>query len=521
MDLLMKNIHMCRQTKHVSTQITLDDDLNVPDIRPDVEMIIQSRDRVALEHTRVENGKLYVGGMMEVSILYMDDTKERQLFRLDAKLPFDECITMEGLESGENVRVQYETEDLNVTLINSRKLAIRGLLTLHASVDEIYDLSAAVEMQTPILLCEKREKLELMQLEVQKKDIFRWKEAIPLPSNKPDVREILWEHVQLRNSRVQLKEGKFAIQGQLFFFVLYRAEDEKRSHQWLEKTVPFEGEIICSGCSAGLIPNVEIALSQSSLTVREDTDGEMRLLQLEGMMELDISLYGNEETELLADVYSPEKQLEILAEEEPYERLVMRNESRCKTNGKIRIQSAKPRILQICHSNGNVKIDQTRILPEGIQIEGAIPVSILYISSDDSRPFAVLEGNIPFSHVAEAPGITDDCRFSLTGSLDQLTAAVTDSEEIEVRAQITLKVMIIQPMKQKCIHEIRESDYTSEQLSAIPGFTGYYVQEGESLWDIGKKYYMTPAQIAEINGLSSERIQKGDCLILMKQVSVV
>ena len=56
MDLLMKNIHMCRQTKRTSTQITLDDDLNVPDIRPDVEMIIQSRERVNLEHTRVENG---------------------------------------------------------------------------------------------------------------------------------------------------------------------------------------------------------------------------------------------------------------------------------------------------------------------------------------------------------------------------------------------------------------------------------------------------------------------------------
>ena len=69
MDLLMKNIHMCRQTKRASTQITLDDDLNVPDVRPDVERIIQSRERITLEHTRVETGKLYVGGYMDVSIL--------------------------------------------------------------------------------------------------------------------------------------------------------------------------------------------------------------------------------------------------------------------------------------------------------------------------------------------------------------------------------------------------------------------------------------------------------------------
>ena len=156
MELLMKNIHMCRQAKQAGTQITLDEDFNVPDVRPDVQMIIQSREQVTLEHTRAESGKLFVDGFMEVGILYLDDTKERQIHRLDTKLSFDETIAMEGLEPGDNVRIRYETEDLNVTLINSRKLAIRGLLSFSASVDEIYDMSAAVETQSKILLCERK-----------------------------------------------------------------------------------------------------------------------------------------------------------------------------------------------------------------------------------------------------------------------------------------------------------------------------------------------------------------------------
>ena len=78
--------------------------------------------------------------------------------------------------------------------------------------------------------------------------------------------------------------------------------------------------------------------------------------------------------------------------------------------------------------------------------------------------------------------------------------------------------MTIQPLKQECIHEIKEQEYTLEQLEAIPGFTGYFVQEGETLWDIGKKYFLTPEQIAETNELKTEEIRKGDCLILMKRV---
>ena len=58
----------------------------------------------------------------------MDDTKERSLHRLEAKLPFDESIVMEGLKAGEQIRLRYETEDLNVALINSRKLTILSLI---------------------------------------------------------------------------------------------------------------------------------------------------------------------------------------------------------------------------------------------------------------------------------------------------------------------------------------------------------------------------------------------------------
>ena len=61
MELLMKNIHMCRRAKQVEKQVVLEEDLNVPDAKPDVEMIIQSREHVVVEHTRAETGKLVCG----------------------------------------------------------------------------------------------------------------------------------------------------------------------------------------------------------------------------------------------------------------------------------------------------------------------------------------------------------------------------------------------------------------------------------------------------------------------------
>ncbi len=518
MDLLMKNIHMCRQVRNAHAQITLDEDFNVPDVRPDVEMIVQSKERVTLENVRAENGKVFVDGVMEAGVLYMDNTKERQIHRLDMKLPFAEAFPVEGLEAGETVRIRHETEDLSISMINSRKLAVRSILSFAVSTDEIYDLSAAVETQTSIRTCEKRKKLELMQLQVQNKDILRLKEEVPLAPNKPNIREILWENVQLRSCRTKLLDGEIEVQGKLFLFVLYRAEDEDESAQWMEYSIPFEGKLLCSGCSQELVPDIEVSLSQAELTAKEDTDGELRILHLEGVLELELRLYGNEDAEILEDVFSPDKELVITSSDEIYESLIMRNESKCKTGGKIRIQPSKPRILQICNCNGSIKTDQTRIVREGIQVEGAIPVSILYITPDDSMPFAILEGVIPFSHLVEIQNLDQDCRFTLNTGLEQLSATMSDSEEIEVRAVVSLNVFAVRPAKQTCILKIEEKEYDMQKLEAIPGITGYIVQDGDSLWDIAKEYCLPPEQILEMNGLESSGLRKGDCLVLMKSV---
>ena len=299
MELLMKNIHMCRQGKQAGLPVTLEEDFNVPDVRPDVEQIIQSKERIVVEQTRAENGRVVTAGFLEVSILYMDDTKDRQLHRLDTKLPFDERIAMEGLEQGETVRLSCTAEDVNVALINSRKLSVRAVLGFEASVEEIYDMSAAADIRSDVLVIKQRRKLEMMQIEVQKKDILRLKEEAGIPSGKPNIREILWENIQLRSCRAVQRQEKLSVQGKLFMFVLYRGDDETGSMQWSEQVLPFEGELECGGCSEEMIQDIDMSLAQVELQAREDTDGELRLLHMEGVIELEIRLYRNEEAEIL------------------------------------------------------------------------------------------------------------------------------------------------------------------------------------------------------------------------------
>ena len=101
---------------------------------------------------------------------------------------------------------------------------------------------------------------------------------------------------------------------------------------------------------------------------------------------------GIRNVEILDDLYSIGKELVPIRKEESYESLVVRNFARCKAAERLRLEPKKPRMLQICHSRGEVKIDDASVVPGGVKVEGAVEVSILYVTADDAIPFAVMEG---------------------------------------------------------------------------------------------------------------------------------
>ena len=57
----------------------------------------------------------------------------------------------------------------------------------------------------------------------------------------------------------------------------------------------------------------------------------------------------------------------------------MKNFSKCKVNDRIKIENSHGKILQICHSDGSVKVDSSRIVENGIEVEGVVQIRILYI----------------------------------------------------------------------------------------------------------------------------------------------
>ena len=111
---------MLRIKNKATSQVTFDEDYNVPDVKPDIGRMVQSKAEVSMDEVRLSEGRALLKGTLNVDLLYVGE-KEGKIYSLSAKLPMDEVINLEGLEGGDKLCLNWEIEDLSVHVIHSRK----------------------------------------------------------------------------------------------------------------------------------------------------------------------------------------------------------------------------------------------------------------------------------------------------------------------------------------------------------------------------------------------------------------
>ena len=164
MDFVKKILHQISRKSEAVSQITFDEDYNVPDARPDVGRMIQKKGEVTIGDVQISEGKARVFGGLTFHLLYVSDGERRRICQLSGELPIDETIHLDGLTGGDKVCITWEVEDLNLHLINSRKLGVRAIVTLHAWIEELCDLAVPMEIRGESDVAVKRQEYRVVEL---------------------------------------------------------------------------------------------------------------------------------------------------------------------------------------------------------------------------------------------------------------------------------------------------------------------------------------------------------------------
>lgn len=504
-----------------SVQVTLDDDFNVPDVKPDISSMIKEQGNIIIYEIKPMNGKLMVKGALAFNILYICEEDPRPVHHLSGEIPFDETINMDEACETDNIIVKWELEDLSAGLINSRKISVKAIVSFSFAAEDVYDEETAVAIEGDKNVQSMTKQMSITQLAINKKDTFRIKDEISIPSNKMNIFEILYSEVDLRNTDVRMQDEKINMKGELVLFVLYASEDEEHPIQYIETEVPYSGVIECNGCLEEMIPDIDITINSKSIEVKPDSDGEERILDLECVLNLDIKAYEEEDIDILSDVYSTVKDVIPTYKDAYYENIVVKNNSKARITDRVKKSESQPGIMQICNAYGSVKVDEMQVVDGGIEVDGIIDVQIMYISDDDRKPLSSIKGVIPFAQTIEVKQINENCYYDVKPALETISVILLDSDEVEVKTGVNLETIVFNRVAEPIIVEVTEQDIDFNKLQEMPSVVGYIAKPEDSLWSIAKKYYTTIDTIKEINQLEQDTIKVGEKILIVKAVDAI
>lgn len=517
MELIKRNIHMdCLKCK-AATQMTLEDDFNISDSRPDALKLIMDRGNVVIEEVKVTNDHVGVKGKLVFHVLYLSDGRKSDVSEMEGSIPFEEQIYAEGVEGQDSVCVDWELEDLSIGLINSRKLSVQSVITLNVTCEEIYDEETAVDLYSSEPVEFRKKTLDIASMAVRKKDIFRVKEEVEIPGSFPNIFSMIWSEIEPSEVEFKVLEDKIALQGEVKAFFLYRGEGEEEEISHYETTMPFAGSIDCSGVHEGMIPEIRFVPEKKEVEVRPDFDGEERVITFELCLDLDICIYEEEKIDILSDVYGVVQETAVCEKEAEFCRFLARSSGKMKLSEHFEAAGGVS-LYKILHTFSSLQISDKNPVENGIEITGTVSLQILYESSSEDEKYGTMKGTIPFRYILEADDTGSGCVYPVRASIEQITVSIIDTGEVDVKCVLHFHTNLYRKWKEKIVEEITTQELDSEKMAALPGIAIYVVKEGESLWDIGKRYYVPVSVIKQTNELSADEVKAGDRILIVKSV---
>lgn len=531
MELITRNIYAQNTTCHSGLQITLEEDINVADNKPDIDKIIKLQGEVLMGQIAPEEERITLKGELVFSLLYLTGDDLRPVHNMKGQIPFEETLNMEGLQPENDILYHFEIEDLQAGLINSRKVSVRAILEMKCCQETQEEIAAGTDLTASLEDRAESENSEmpgglhclydefsLTKLASQKKDVFRIRDQVILPKGKPNADTILYYEMDTGNLQHRPVEGGIRFLGDLKLFVLYLPENEERKLEFLDIELPFDDVLSCEECTEEMIPDIELLYANKLLELRPDEDGENRILEIELNLNFRIRFYKDEDFKYLKDAYSTTSTLNLTKTQVDTRKLLMKNQSMLRISDRIQIPDTELSVLQICNASGTVKIDEQNIVEDGIELEGVVELDILYITEDDDMPLSLAKGTIPFTHTIEIKGISPEDDYELDAEISQINVMMLDGQEIEVKLSLNLCALCFTHNTESIITGIEELPIDIEHLQAMPGVIGFIAEQSGSLWNIAKNFHTTVEDIMSLNGLEKDFIHAGDRILLVKQM---
>ncbi len=510
-DVIKENVQFEQLLRESNSNTVLKEEYLIPDTHPDVQQILTVEARPMIISKETVGDKIVLDGKVEYTVLYLAREDGLVANSVNYTQKFTSNIDLNQGEHRVICEVECKVEHIEAAIMNERKISIQGIFGVEWELykSSEFEFVKDIEGTDNVEILKKTETIN--RISASEEVELVGKSMIRVSMDKPQINKILKCSLLLHKKEIKIAEDKIYLGCYCKLNILYKGDDSKDIMS-LEDDVYLSKEEECKGTSADMIPAVTYEILNNDLMLEEDDLGEVRIVNNEFLVKANIKVFSKENIDAIKDAYSPKILLGLRKDEYEVGILQGSNTSEAIVKENIQLKENDLRPEQIVSSNAAVILTDKEVMKDRVIVEGIVKVDIIYKTNDEDKYLANIKCEIPFSSAVDISGADENMKAIVRGNLESLDVSI-EGNTIAVKATISLSAKICYEISKEFISDVVKEDGEKPEKKA--SITIYVVGEGDTLWNLAKKYSTTVSDMVKINNIDNpDYIEVGQKLII-------
>ncbi len=482
--------------------ITVDGDVIVNDVKPDVLKVINTNGTICIYKKEVLNGKVKLEGCVNTYIIYLADDEIGSIRTINTSLDFSEIIDMDNCRENMTLEETLCIKGFETKVLNSRKVHVKAFIQADLKVCSNDDVEAIVDIQNEEDIQMLNSSKNVMSLIGENTGKSVLKDTISI-NEEDDFAEIMRVNFSISDVDTKTSYNKVLIKANANVNVMYLTEDNRISN--CSGKIPIMGFIDMPNVSdtSECIAKVKL----KNLEIRPNNIEE-HSIYVEADLELFCRAYENKEINVIEDAYSIFNNIELKRNNVR----ATTTQNRVRDTFKISQTFTTPELIygRILGANVNPVIENTEVRDGRISYQGKIDTEFLV--SNDNNINGVTE-SVPFNFDLTSELIRRNRDFETQINVTSQRAYNTDDGVVlEIELEVTAFLQ-----NNEDLNFIQDIGVTENLNQDLYSMVIYFVKPGDTLWKIAKQFKSKVEDIARINEIEdANKIYVGQQLYIPK-----
>lgn len=486
-----------------SAEQPVDCDVTLPDYCPDIMRILRCTITPGIATAGATGDRITAEGTAVVRVIYVSDSGKISCY--EQTVPFSKSVNVSGLGEDVCVRAAASTQYCNCRAVNQRRADIHGCIAISFTVTAIKKQEILCGVNgAGVQLKKKSMKVSDMICRLEK--MFVLNEVKELDEDSPAVLRILHTRACARVSEVKAITNKILLKGEVWGKITYCTEEGQVC--CVEHTMPISQIIEAEGIDENTNNCVHLDVCSFETVPKADSAGEMKLMDITARVTAFVTACCEKELETVCDAYSTEYEADCEKQMMSLETLSGTFSDICLCRGTIEAPEAVADITDVWCTGVTEK---AFIVSGKVKISGSLSLCVLYQSADSQPCMAEKAIDYEYERDVSIQGANARCEPWVYPG--ECVASAAGSGKIGIKAEINISAEIYEVSEDRIISNITVDESKARQSTAA-ALTIYYSEEGESVWNIARRYNTTVEAVMNENNLDSETVGSRRMLLI-------